>query len=116
MAGALTISGLAAGLASGSKIIGPNTITGGAIVGEILDTALASGDNTFTIPAGAVAWALFIPSTSVTTLSVRTNLDTGHGLGIAPTGPWAAASLPTGATQLIINAGASGTVVELTFI
>ena len=52
MAGTLTVTGMAAGLQSGEKIIGPITATGSSTIGTIIDTALSSGDNTITIPTG----------------------------------------------------------------
>lgn len=117
MAGSFTISGMSAGLASGSKIIGPNTMPGGSIVGEILDATLATGDNTFTVPTGAVAVAVFLPSTNVAAIKVRTNLDSGDaGLPVNPSGPWFAWPLMIGTTSLILNAASGGAVVEITYI
>ena len=40
MAGALTLSGMAAGLMSGSKVVGPSTMTGAVIVGGISVTSV----------------------------------------------------------------------------
>lgn len=117
MAGQLTISGLAAGLASGSKIIGPNTATGGAIVAAIVDVPLVTGDNTVAVPNSAVFFALFIPTTNTSNLFIRTNLDnTDTGFPIAPAGPWMASSIASGVTSLIIHATAGGATVEFTFI
>jgi hypothetical protein len=119
MAGTLTVTGMSAGLTSGYKVIGPITITGSNPVGEIIDVTLASGDNTFMVPAGATAVLLALGSASAVTVKVRTNLNSGDmGLSIAPFGGtgWAAFRLVTGVTSLILNASGSLPNVELSFI
>lgn len=121
MAGTLVVTGSAGGLASGAKTVGPVSIVGSAVVGEVLDVTLASGDNTFAIPPGAVAVLIVPPANNTVALKVRANLnsgDVGLPIGLAdPFGPWSFRSL--GATSLIVNASAAmvaGSVVELTFI
>lgn len=117
MAGQFTVSGLAAGLGTGQKIIGPNTITGANLIGEIRDVALASGDNTITVPTGATAVWIVPSSTNTFALKVRTNLDNADtGLPISasdPFGPYSFRGLAV--TSLIINAGGSVNV-ELSYI
>lgn len=117
MAGTMTLTGLASGLLSGSKDIGPYTMSGEAEIGQITDVTLATGDNTFTVPSGAVAVAIFVPSTNTAELKVRTNLNSGDaGLPVNPSGPWAAWPLYTGTTSVIVNAASGGATIELTFI
>jgi hypothetical protein len=117
MAGSLTISGLAAGLVSGQKIIGPNTMVGSATVGQVTDYTLTTGDNTFTVPTGAYAVAVFLPSTNSSAITVRTNLDSGDtGLAVNPVGPWFVWPFASGTTSLILHAAAGGAVIELSFI
>ncbi len=114
MAGTLTISGMSAGLPSGEKVIGPVTMTGSALVGEILDASLSSGDNTFAVPTGAGAVAIFLGQTSSVTVTVRTNGMSagipvgGSGFIVLPIGP--------GVTSIILNASATLPGVELSFI
>jgi hypothetical protein len=120
MAGTFTVGGSSAGLSTGAKTIGPLTIVGAAVVGEILDVALAAGDNTIAVPPGAVAVLIEPPSNNAVALKVRTNLDSGDaGLPIAPAdpfGPWSFRGLAV--TSIIVNAASSmaGTVTELSFI
>lgn len=120
MAGTLIITGLSAGLVSGGeKTIGPVTMTGSATIGEIIDAGLSSGDNTFTVPSGAVAVAIFLGSAPTATVKLRTNLNNADGgLEIAPYAGlgFAAVPLPTGTTSLILNASATVAAVELSFI
>ncbi len=117
MAGSITITGLSAGLASGEKILGPNTMSGGAIVGEITDATLSSGDNTFSVPALAVGCVLFLPSTNTATINIRSNLNPSDtGFPVNPSGPWIAWPLATGTTSVIVHASAGGAIVELWFI
>lgn len=119
MPGTLTITGMSAGLASGQKTIGPVSIGGSGLVGEILDVSLSSGDNTFAVPSGAAAVAVFLGVAPAATVKVRTNLNgSDGGLAISPyTGTgWAAFPLPAGVTSLILNASTSVPGVELSFI
>ena len=117
MAGSFTLSGLAAGLESGQKTIGPNTITGGAIIGQITDATLVSGDNTFSVPTSAIAVAIFIPASNTAALNLRTSgnlFDTG--IPVNPTGPWMVLPLVAGTSSIVLHASTAGATVELTFI
>lgn len=117
MAGTFTITGLAAGLASGSKTIGPNTMTGSAVVGTVIDATLSTGDNTFAVPTSASACTIFISTTNTAVLKIRTNLDAiDGGLPINPAGPWISWPLAPGTTSVIVNAASGGASVELTII
>lgn len=122
MAGTLTIAGMAAGLTSGQKTIGPVTMIGASTVGQMFDATLEPGDNTFNLPAGYTftAVAIFLGTGGVAaTVKVRTNLDaTDGGLRVAPcSGPnFAAFPLPTGTTSVILNVSATVNNVELSFI
>jgi hypothetical protein len=115
MAGTLTVSGLAAGLASGEKIVGPLTMTGSQVIGEIRDLVLASGANAVPVPAGAAAVALVFPQFGSVALTVRTNLNgSDAGLPLGASG-YAVFPLATGVVQLVINA-AGACAIEATFI
>lgn len=122
MAGTLTLTGMSAGLPSGSKTIGPVTITGSSAVGEVVDATLASGDNTFPLPSGYTfrAVAIFLGTGGVpATVKARTNLNASdEGLALSPcTGPnFAALPLPEGTTEVILNASAGVNNVELSFV
>lgn len=122
MPGTLTITGMAAGLPSGQKTIGPVTMTGSAVVGQMVDATLQEGDNTFNLPAGytCTAVAIFLGAGGVTaTVKVRTNLDSSDaGLQVAPcSGPnFMAFPLPTGTTSVILHSSATVNNVELSFI
>jgi hypothetical protein len=119
MSGTLTLTGMAAGLASGQKTIGPVTMTGGSVVGQLTDATLATGDNTFPVPPGAFAVAIFLGNSVAATVKLRTNLDAGDaGVQIAPYGGvgFAAFPLPAGTTSVILNASAAVAGAELSFI
>ena len=92
-------------------------MTGQNVVGQVLDANLATGDNTFSAPTGAVAVAVFISTTNTAAVTIRTNLNSGDtGLPINAAGPWVVWPLYTGTTSVILNAAAGGAAVELTFI
>lgn len=119
MSGTLTITGMSAGLPGGEIISGPVTMTGSSLVGSLQSAALAVGDNTFSVPAGAVAVAIFPTGSTAATVKVRTNLNSGDA-GL-PVGPYsglgfAVFPLPTGVTSVILNASQSVATVQLFFI
>lgn len=118
MAGTLTVTGMAAGLQSGEKIIGPITATGSSTIGTIIDTALSSGDNTITIPTGAVAVLIIFPISMSATVKVRTSADTG-GCSVTPqnSATFCLLPLPSTASTVILNASSAVTLTtEITFI
>jgi hypothetical protein len=116
MAGTLTIGGLAAGLLTGQKVIGPVTMTGSAVIGTVTDLTLASGDNTIAVPAGATAVMIELPASSVVELKLRTNLNSSDAG--TPFGPSGFVVLPvySGTTSLIVNAASGGGTIEASFI
>lgn len=119
MAGTLTITGMSAGLPAGEIIVGPASITGTNLVGALQSAALAVGDNTFTVPTGAVAVAIFPGEAPAATVKVRTNLNSGDtGLPVAPYSGlgWVAFPLPTGVTSVVLNASQTVNAVQLFFI
>jgi|SRR5581483_3820926 len=117
MAGTLTVSGMVLDLISGEKVIGPETVTGTATIGQIDDLTLPAGDTTVSVPFGATYVLLvFAPANSVQ-IKVRTNLNASDvGLLAGPAG-WMVFPLPAGTTSLILNAGTGGgAVLEASFI
>lgn len=85
MSGTLTITGMSAGLPAGEIVSGPVTMTGSSLVGSVTSASLASGDNSFLVPAGAVAVAIYPGEAPAATIKVRTNLNSGDaGLPVAP--------------------------------
>lgn len=118
MAGTFTVSGLAAGLPTGSETFGPLTITGTNVVDGKTYVNLSSGDNTITIPPGAIAVWVVVPAANTATLKLRTSGNSGDaGLPIAagdPFGPYSFRGLSP--TTIIINASGSVNGVALAFI
>lgn len=116
MAGSLTIGGMSAGLLSGEKIIGPITMEGNRVIGQIDDVPLVVGDNTILAPPGKTAVCIaFTPAFEAPEVRIRTNLNASDsGLPILATG-FSAFTLPAGVTSLILHAAAAA-VVELSFI
>jgi hypothetical protein len=115
MAGTLTITGLATGMASGEKIIGPLTLTGSATIGTVTDLALAVGDNATPVPAAAAAVLIVLTAANTAAVRVRTSAnasDTGLPLG---TSGWAVIPLPAGVTTLTLTASSAGSA-EMSFI
>lgn len=108
MAGTFTVTGMSSSEPAGQRTFGPISIQGRVVVGETLSTPLSSGDNSFLVPAGAIAVWIIPPATlqAVTVMSVRSDVDVNAASGIQwnsalPFGPW---PLPAGATLVIINA------------
>lgn len=111
MAGTITITGLSASEPFGERVIGPMTVTGTQVIGVTRADALASGDNTFVVPTGAVAALIAAPTNGAATLKIRTNVNsTDAGLTINGTGAPFFYPFPlTAPTSLIINSSASQT-------
>lgn len=116
MAGTLTVTGLAAGLLSGEKVIGPLTLTGSALIGTILDEPLAVGDNTLAVPEGAAACLIVLPSANTSVLRLRTSTNPADtGVPFGPSG-WLVLPIASGVTSLIINTASQVAGIEVSFI
>jgi hypothetical protein len=120
MAGTLTVGGSSVGLPSGQAVFGPVTTTGTSSAASVsLQLNLSSGDNTVSIPTGAVAVWIVPPIGNGAALTVRFSTNSGDaGLPIAPaaqTGPigFNPAASPT---TVIIHAASSVTDVAVVFI
>lgn len=111
MAGTFTQTGGANGLPGGSRTFGPITIQGTAIIGEILDLALASGDNTISVPTGAIGVTVVPPTGNTTTIKFRSSLNSSDsGLPINPgtsTGYFTWQFPASAPTSIILNAGSA---------
>jgi hypothetical protein len=114
MAGTFTITGADTGLPTGGQTVGPLTVVGTAVVGEMIPVILASGDNTISVPSGAVGVLIVPPTTNTNTLKYRTSSNSGDtGLSIAPAS-FSVHMFPlTAPTSLIVNA--AGAVSVATF-
>lgn len=116
MSGTLTIGGAVNGLLSGEKVIGPITMTGTAVIGQIDDLTLQAGANTFAVPTGAYAVLIALASTNTQAVKVCTSLDEAPGVTVGPTG-FVVLPLPAGATSMTLTVvGGGSTLVELSFI
>lgn len=115
MSGSLTIGGYAEG-PTGQIDVGPVTMTGSNVIGQVDSFELALGDNTVGVPHGAVAVVVvFTAIYEGPEVKLRTNLNpleaglpmTGQGFAVIP--------LTTGTTSLILHSTAT-TAVGITFI
>jgi hypothetical protein len=119
MAGTFTVTGLSASEATGERIFGPISIVGTQVVGETLAASLGIGDNTFAVPAGAVAVWIQGPTNGAVTLTLRTNLNSSDaGMPINGTGNPTIYPFPLVApSTLILNAsGAQAAPLTIAFI
>lgn len=109
MAGTLTIAGLSAGENVGQRVLGPLSIVGSSAVGETLSVALTTGDNTLSVPSGAVACLIVPPTNNAVVLKVRTSLNSGDAGLPLNTGalPFVYPFPATPPTTLIVNAASS---------
>lgn len=116
MSGQLTIGGKAEG-PTGQIDIGPVTITGSNVIGAVDSLELASGDNTISVPKGAVAVVIvFTAIYEGPEVKIRTNLNPLDG-GLPVTGQgFAVFPLITGTTSIILHAASATTLVGLIFI
>lgn len=119
MAGQLTVSGISPNEPGGSRTFGPLTISGTQPVVETLGVPLASGDNTFNVPTGAVAVWIIPPVGNAIVVKLRSSLNSGDaGLPLAPataTGPYPFPVTPP--TTIILNAASAITALyEIIFI
>ena len=117
MAGTITIGGMAAGLTSGEKVIGPLSIPGTAVIGQVSDFTLASGDTTVPVPSGAVAF-VFVPPVNFSGSIKYRSTYADIGSYISPANPsvisFDAVNTPT---NLYFHAStSSSSFAEITFI
>lgn len=112
MAGTVTITGLSASEPTGSRTLGPMSIVGSVVVGDTQTLALASGDNTISIPAGAVGVVLVPPTNASAALKYRTSLNAADtGLPINSSQPFVHVFPATPPTSIILNAATSQTAL-----
>lgn len=105
-AGTLTITGMSASEAAGERVFGPLSIQGTQVIGETLVAPLAAGDNTFAVPANAVACLIVPPENNTVTLKIRTSLNSSDGgLPISPVNPVVYPFPALAPANLIITAG-----------
>ena len=117
MAGSFTLGGMAVGMLSGSKIIGPITILGTNQECSIVTVVLGSGDNTIPVPATATGF-IFVPGAGMAAIKFRSAFADGVSY-VSPLNAfeWSfdPANLPS---NIYFNVGtpATGVVSEITFI
>lgn len=122
MSGTLTLTGMAAGLPSGEQILGPSTMTGVSVVGQLDGGNLAAGDNVFACPSGATVTAVAIflgVGGSSAVIKLRTNLNASDaGTPISPFSNEGFAAFPIapGVTEVILNSSALVTGLAVAFI
>lgn len=113
--GQVDITGSVTDAPSGSKSIGPVTITSAAAVDHQLTVNLASGDNTITVPTGAKA-CIVIPPTGNTTVVIKLKGAAGDtGFTMAKSMP-ACLSFDTAPASFVINASAVLAGVVVVFV
>lgn len=112
VAATLTISGTKSGTPTGTDIIGPLTITNNTSVANDSATALSSGNNSVSVPTGAVGVIIQPPASNTILVTLKgVNGDTGVGLNkTLPT----VLELDTTQTSFVLNA-ASPVTVQLNF-
>lgn len=101
---------------SGTKQLGPLTISASAPVAQLTVTTLGSGDNTISIPAGATAVVIKPPDSNAVVLKMKGNAA-DVGIQISKTNPTGPISFDTTLPTLIINcASAMSAATEFSFI
>ena len=115
----ITVSGNFSGLATGSRTIGPNTVTSTTANGQVQQIVLQSGANTITCPTtpAPTGCVIVLPSTNtaLTTLKGVTG-DTGVSIGKVGTVmlSWDSANAPA---SFVLNSASTqtGLVTEISF-
>ena len=104
--GSFTITGLSATEPAGERKFGPISIMGGAVIGETLETVLASGENTVTVPTGATAVLIVPPESGSAELKLKSK-SSDTGIVISESNPtlW---SFKLGITSFIVVSGSAG--------
>lgn len=118
MPGVFTLTGTTGSIPGGQANITPQTIAGNIAIGEVLALALASGDNTITVPAGAVGVTVIPPFGNTTPIKYRTSLGVSPGEPINPGAGYLTHNFPaTAPTTVILNAGSAvGPFTQVWFI
>lgn len=106
--GSVSISGSVTGLPTGSKTVGPITISSAAAVGQQTDLVLASGDNTITVPSTATAAIVVFASASTTTKKIK-GVAGDTGITLAKTGKFVLQFDTTPPASFIINSSVADT-------
>lgn len=109
MAGTFTITGMSAGEPGGERAFGPITITGSTVIGATLSLLLASGNNSVTVPTGAVAVMIIPPANNSATLKLFTSLNgSDSGLPLNPGAVPTVYPFPTSApTTITLNSAST---------
>lgn len=117
--GTVTVSGAISGLPSGSRAIGPLTVSPTNASGHVIDVVLASGDNTITVPSTPTTSGCIIQfGASSTTTKKLKGIGADTGITVTKTGfavlCWDTAAVPG---SFVINSSAAdtGQVTEITF-
>jgi hypothetical protein len=85
--GSLTVSGSVTGLPTGSKSLGPLTVTPSAPIGDTRDVPLTTGDNTVTVPAGTTLVVITLPAGNTQAVKLKqVGGDSGTPLALAGLG------------------------------
>ncbi len=117
MPGSLQIAGSATGMIGGSKVVGPATITGANQECPTDTPVLAEGDNSISVPTGAVVM-VFWPCSGLASIKIRT-VEGDTGVFVSPTNPTVIAFDPNHLpTTVIINVGTAvpGSLSQIDFI
>lgn len=113
--GQVTLTSNVIGLLTGSKAYGAITASVSAAVATTLQTNLAVGDNTISIPTGS-SWALITPPSTATGILILKGNAGDTGIRVLKTGPFIALPLDTVLPVLILNASIAITGVEILFL
>lgn len=119
MAGVFTLTGTTGTVGTGQSNLQPTTIAGTLAVGEVLSLALASGDNTITVPTGAVGITIVPPNGNAIVIKYRTSLNSGDGgLPVNTGAGFCTQQFPsTAPTTVILNAASSiSAITQVWFI
>lgn len=115
----IAISGTISGLSTGSRTIGPITLSSAAASGHVQQIVLQSGANTITLPTAVAPSGCIItlPSTNTAVVTLKgISGDTGIAIGKTTTTVlnWDSTAAPT---SFVLNSAATqtGLVTEITY-
>ncbi len=115
----ITVSGNFASLATGTRTLGPNTVTSAAANGQVQEIVLQSGANTITVPSTpATTGCIIVLPSSNTSLTTLKGISGDTGVSIGKVGftvlTWDSANAPA---SFVLNSAATqtGLVTEITF-